>query len=301
MDDAFFQHYLALDLSPGCTWAQVKSSYRHLVKTWHPDRYHQDHTQRLQAEERIKEINHAYRALEDYFKKHGELPVPVVRIAEEPAGPHEPETAPDAGRHTGTTAAASAPVDNEPGTARKGKHTGFMRFLVVFGIAWGCYLLWNWQPEQTGSADESRSSGHLEYPEYSGLPGKDDTGDHEKKYFTFGSTLGEVHAIQGIPTATTEGVWYYGKSKVYFDQGHVTHWENDPSSPLNVSLDTTLDDSRITGIDIGRTKAEVRSIQGKPLIEHENEWDYGASKIYFRNGRVSGWYSSEFSPLKIEK
>jgi hypothetical protein len=38
-----------------------------------------------------------------------------------------------------------------------------------------------------------------------------------------------------------------------------------------------------------------------PIMESENLWDYGISKVYFEDGKVTGWYSSPYNPLKLKK
>ena len=57
------------NLKPSADFAEVKSSYRRLVKEWHPDRYPDDPGMRLIAEERIKEINIAYDFLARHFSQ----------------------------------------------------------------------------------------------------------------------------------------------------------------------------------------------------------------------------------------
>ncbi|QMS87544.1 DnaJ domain-containing protein [Nostoc edaphicum CCNP1411] len=54
--------YEILGLEPGASQAQVKRTYRKLVKIWHPDRF-VDQKQKQEAEEKIKSINGAYNKL----------------------------------------------------------------------------------------------------------------------------------------------------------------------------------------------------------------------------------------------
>jgi hypothetical protein len=123
-----------------------------------------------------------------------------------------------------------------------------------------------------------------------------------KSYFTVGSSLGVVYAAQGIPTTTENDVWHYGKSTVYFSNGAVTGWTHDPANPLRVTLIPASASQEVGAIfTIGSTKSEVRAVQGSPLIETDTVWDFGLSKIYFRNGRVTGWDSSPMQRLKARK
>lgn len=52
-----------LGLRPGATPAEIKSAYRDMAKVWHPDRFAQDPRLQQKAQERLKEINEAYRRL----------------------------------------------------------------------------------------------------------------------------------------------------------------------------------------------------------------------------------------------
>lgn len=56
------QYYRVLDLEPTATQEEIKSQYKQLVRTHHPDRFI-DPTEKAVAEERLKAINEAYRLL----------------------------------------------------------------------------------------------------------------------------------------------------------------------------------------------------------------------------------------------
>jgi hypothetical protein len=53
-----------LGLKPGATPVERKEAYRDLVKVWHPDRFGSDLRLRQKAEEKLQQINDAYRVLE---------------------------------------------------------------------------------------------------------------------------------------------------------------------------------------------------------------------------------------------
>jgi curved DNA-binding protein CbpA len=57
--------YDILGLKPGASVDEVKQAYRQMAKTWHPDYFLEPH-QKLEAEEKIKEINQAYARLKSY-------------------------------------------------------------------------------------------------------------------------------------------------------------------------------------------------------------------------------------------
>jgi curved DNA-binding protein CbpA len=53
-----------LALKPGATPAEIKEAYRDLVKVWHPDRFGSDPRLRQKAEDKLTQINDAYRTLQ---------------------------------------------------------------------------------------------------------------------------------------------------------------------------------------------------------------------------------------------
>jgi curved DNA-binding protein CbpA len=57
--------YYILELQPGASQSEVKQAYRKLVKIWHPDRFVEPQ-QKLKAEEKIKQINAAYKTLKSH-------------------------------------------------------------------------------------------------------------------------------------------------------------------------------------------------------------------------------------------
>ena len=123
----------------------------------------------------------------------------------------------------------------------------------------------------------------------------------KRGFFTVGSTRDQVQAVQGMPSSIRNGVWYYGKSRVYFLDGTVMRWVNDPADPLRIAFGVPRTPRWPTTFAMGSTKALVKTVQGRPLLETVHEWDYGASKVYFADGRVTGWYNSPFSPLKTAR
>ena len=115
-------------------------------------------------------------------------------------------------------------------------------------------------------------------------------------YFTVGSTKEDVVAIQGTPDLFSETYFGYGYANIYFKDGRVTGWHNSTINPLRVKLAATPTNK--TYFTVGSTVAEVAAIQGTPDSLTETYFRYGYSNIYFKNGRVTGWYSSTLSPLK---
>lgn len=133
----------------------------------------------------------------------------------------------------------------------------------------------------------------------------DEDADHrtsdDGKYFTFGMSLGEVYAIQGVPTKTDHDIWYYGSSKVYFAEGKVQRWEESPDNPLRTSIKPGTEKMNAEFFGKGSSKKEVLAVQGAPERDAENVWDYGVSRVYFDNDRVKGWDESPLNPLRVRQ
>jgi len=61
--DTLLHYYHILGLKPDATHQEVRRAYRELVRVWHPDRFGDDlHLQQV-AQEKLKEINEAYRVV----------------------------------------------------------------------------------------------------------------------------------------------------------------------------------------------------------------------------------------------
>src|SRR5258706_8029135 len=61
-------YYQILEVSPDASQETIKEQYRFLVQAWHPDRFSSP-SQKLKAEEKIKEVNTAYQILGDPAKR----------------------------------------------------------------------------------------------------------------------------------------------------------------------------------------------------------------------------------------
>ena len=55
--------FFILECEPGCSEEDVKSSYRQLVRVWHPDRFDTDQKLKQKATEKMKLLNEAYQLL----------------------------------------------------------------------------------------------------------------------------------------------------------------------------------------------------------------------------------------------
>jgi hypothetical protein len=71
-----------------------------------------------------------------------------------------------------------------------------------------------------------------------------------------------------------------------------------PPTPAPTSARPAANDD-IRTFSVGASLADVIDIQGIPEQRHENTWYYGASRIYFHEGKVSGWLEDPSFPLRL--
>ena len=283
-EQAFLIYYSVLEVKPGCQWEQIRESYRRLVQVWHPDRYEQASDELLQAEHKIKEINEAFTALSNYYKLHGKLPFsPEINV--------------------------TVPRHEDFGKDQVKSKTFLRKIAISIGLAGTGYLIWNFQlgsePYQDSTIDSIQSQQSINNPSVGQTLSSIATLESNfldashQEYFTYGSTLGDVYAIQGTPSRTEEGIWYYGKSKIVFKNGVVAYWESDISYPLKTQL--TSDHHKLQAFAIGSSKQDVITIQGHPDQETLEVWNYGMSKVYFKNDKDIGWEDSLSNPLRTHE
>src|SRR2546423_4312294 len=88
--------YRELDLEPGATLDEVKTSYRELALFWHPDRFHDRPSRLPKAHQKMTRINLAYERIRKAFAR-GFHPRPAPArtnsAATPPKDPHPPKKA----------------------------------------------------------------------------------------------------------------------------------------------------------------------------------------------------------------
>ena len=129
--------------------------------------------------------------------------------------------------------------------------------------------------------------------------------------FTVGSTKSEVIAVQGMPDKSSSKYFVYGASTILFKDGRVTNWFSSPGNPLKVvkakstpmpiRSNLKVPQTGKTYFTVGSTKSEVIAVQGVPDKATVPYFDYGASTVLFKDGRVTNWFSSPRNPLKAKR
>jgi len=294
MDD-YSAFYAALGVDPDTDWETLRGHYKRLMGQWHPDRFSGDAATRKIAEERSKQITIAYKTLRNYRREHGVLP--PRQPAMEDAGAQAPGRDADPvsdrvnSNNHAETGAVGATV-GEPAKSQSGRRrrVALALFLVIAAL----YLADRYAGPM--APDDSQSTNNLNRPDLA-KQGPVESPRRELGWIWIGSTIGEVYTAQGVPTFTQGETWHYGKSQISFAQGKVISWIQHPDNPLRIGRDQAV--QMHDGIfDVGSTKDDVRAIQGAPVTETETVWDYGPSRVYFRNNRVTHWEVSPMQPLR---
>jgi hypothetical protein len=291
MMDDYSRYYAVLRVTHDLDWKALRVRYKRLMGQWHPDRFPIDARDREVAEEHTKEITLAYQAIERYYRDHGVLP--PLSATTSPAREAAPRAQP-ASEVTQPSARAEATPPHAATDARAPRRRRPLA-AVLAAILVGTYAVYRFasvgEPDTTET--EARVTETQTQPQPRVTP-------REPGGISLGSTLGEVYAIQGVPTATQGDIWHYGKSSVRFANGKVVSWNQHPDSPLRIARDLPVE-VREGVFDVGSTKDEVRAIQGTPVTETETVWDYGPSRVYFERNRVTRWEASPMQPLRVPR
>jgi hypothetical protein len=287
--------YSTLGVTPDTDWVTLRARYRRLIGQWHPDRFSADAAGKALAEERSKQITIAYQALGNYRREHGVLPPMKPAMDVGAQGPRR-HADPVSGRvHSvdhAETGAMGATV-SEPSKSRPGRRRRIA--LALFTVIPALYLADRYAG--TIAPDDSQPSDKLNRPDIA-TKAPVESPRREPRWIWTGSTVGEVYAVQGVPTFTQGETWHYGKSQIRFAQGKVISWNQHADNPLLIARDQPV--QMQDGIfEVGSTKDEVRAIQGTPVTETEIVWDYGPSRVHFKNNRVIHWEESPMQPLHV--
>jgi hypothetical protein len=258
---------------------------------WHPDRFSADTARKDAAEERCKRITLAYQELEKYRRAHGVLPLAeaAASIPNTRSQNRNPGTETDRANSADRVATATQQTVDKVAARRKPEHG---RLIAIGFTALIAALYLAYRHDNLSSRDENEAADRGATP---AAQSPSDMGG-----IAIGMTLGEVYAIQGVPTLAQGDTWHYGKSQVRFAQGKVISWKEDPDNPLRIALDQSLR-SRERHFNVGSTMEEVRAIQGAPVTETDTVWDYAPSLVYFEHNRVVRWVESPAQPLRVPR
>lgn len=254
--------YQVLQISPGCSWKELRKAFKSQAHKWHPDRYPDE--EKDQAQTRFLQLNAAFQQLEEYYKTYHQLPAVERPTPAKPAPEQKPSdgvkrSAPDRQTPPAFRAKARSTTGRKSGTSRPSPKYASLGLVALGTIA--TVLLWpetddtdmnpvysSAQPNEPLTTEApSESVAATEEPAEPGLtettPEEEqesvDTALDKDLFFTYGSTIGEVILIQGTPSRMDGDIWYYGDSEVIFYNGRVSRWHRGSEVPLKAMLKST--------------------------------------------------------------
>ena len=269
--------YAILGVFPDDDWSTVRNAYQRQIRRWHPDRYQNRSHQEL-AEEKTKALNYAYHELSDYHRRCGALPAdgnssPSVHSSHPTPASNEENFNDQADFQASESGAYPFGNDTESEAPRRRRFGGPAAAVTILALA---YLVWGGEWFTT---PEQEDLGHAT---------EVDTTKSSKELSVelFGRPLGADKTT--IRTRDMERSSQPGKSLRQADA--FTSSQSAYAQPLPGSIRTGR---------FGRdsSQAEVLIAQGPPLRQTEHVWYYGTSRVFFRYGKVSGWYESPTHPL----
>ncbi len=283
--------YEVLQLETGTSWEELRKQYKRLAQHCHPDRYQGDAVALKAAEKKLRELNAAYKILADYHRRYKRLPLGRAAVH---ADWHFQDTSSLREREEQLRVARRWPFLDLP-----------VSRWMVFALPGSVVLLvigFLFAHSDGGPEDESMGFSVTPAPPPPPVQPVALSGHRQPMFFGYGDTWKRVVDVQGEPTMMSGNTWFYGKSRVYFENGHVVGWQQAGETRLLVRGKApgtgTTEKRRL--IRLGHTMEDVLEIQGKPVMKSERRWDYGPSFVEFRDGRVVRWHSSVLRPLAVD-
>lgn len=232
---SFKECYEILNIPNNSDWQTIRKKYKTLIQQCHPDRLTENSPEHKQAEDSIRKYNAAYKAIADYYQSNKALPPRSAFQDQFDTQTHTPRK-------------KRPPVKHSYIKKSKPKKSFYKiaMFAAVFGASlfgFGQFLLKPYSsPDEkalvSGNSYKGTSPAITTSTEKAVelINKKESLAKTPARFFSKGSSLGEVISIQGEPTQIEGDTWYYGKSKITFNKGVVSDWERDPESPLHAKI-----------------------------------------------------------------
>lgn len=301
MLDDLHECYRMLEVEPGASLDEVKRSYRELVKVWHPDRFSHDPKLRDKAVDKLKKINRAYERLceaSETFRFTAPPGKEPGSTSQKRRAAYEERAYERARQREEREPPPPPPPPPPPRPSQREVWLQRLRYGgPIAGVLVSLFLIVALYPEpeprflievppdeplakpappQGGAVPRARPKP----PPTFELP--------PQKFFGVGSTKEEVIDAQGHPDRATDDLFVYGTSDVYFEAGRVKSWRNG-FPRLKIKMVATANLGGREYFSVGSTKDQVIHAQGTPDAFTESTFTYGASKVYFTNGKVTSW------------
>ncbi len=304
MED-FIDYYKILQVSPDTSRENIKKSYRHLTKVYHPDTGNKD-------DRIMKRINEAYEYLSDSVKRNYYDEIYRDHYYE----PVEEEEFQDTGYSSGVQ---NSPIAKELTLKDYREKIILAGLICLFILIMVLILKWTISgmsiipqknnPESAPDISMSNagiinfSSVNESLKSLSELDDASKKADREKSWttkacFSLGSNEDEVKTVMGVPQSKSYNTWFYGLSTVAFDRnGSVIGW-NEVDQDIKASIGGK--DPLAKPFSLGSHKNDVIAAMGTPTgIISDTTWYYSLSSVRFDDeGTVAGWNESNLA-LKV--
>ena len=284
----------ALDLGMDATEAEIRKSYRLLVKVWHPDRFQSDQNLKEAAEAKLKDINSAFEFLTSTTDERGPWR-PHSRPSKDAAS--SPFQAPPA---TAAPASSQSPAGSQsplemPNLAPRLRVWPAVKFslkavALLFALLLGRYLWIAFDaPDPTGG-DVARAYDIGKQTLLRGIASPKqrfiDAIEHDLRRFVPADNAAvppETNpAVQTPPSAGQQALP---------QAASIPHPDRTPPAPQRI----------LPYITVGSTKDEVLAQQGAPTASTSDKLVYGKSELYLKNGSVVGWRIDPVaSPIRVK-
>ena len=253
-DISFAKCYSILNIENTQDLELIRKAYKSQIQRWHPDRFPENSSDKIIAEEKIKSLNAAYKILSDFYKKNGALPTNTEsNVIEKHPRRKSWKTNSNINSQNEKKRRKYNPQSNQNQSISITK-TFFKGIILTILISGTSYIIFSSTEldmffDVDKDIKEKQNSDLLFNPQLSkkhySIPAltleknnniKPIESKDNDDYFTIGSSIGKVIMVQGKPSRIDRNTWYYGKSIVYFDKGNVVEWVRHSDNPLKVKL-----------------------------------------------------------------
>ena len=279
-----------LELDSQATKSEIKAAYRMLVKVWHPDRFHGDESLRWSAEQKLRNVNLAYKILTESSENSKRR----QQQAREAAVPQGNSVSENSNSTTGWT-----PEPEDPKTFTRWLRWTFSTMAKVCVLAVAvliCRYLWiafDLPQLTSGAAHEVYNAGlenvstEMQGPEQRLL----DAVQHDLKWLGLKGSAAAVAATEQSEQAAAQAN--------DGSQPEPAPIEKNSKMPLGKTQPTPKTIHSV--ITIGSTRDEVIALQGPPTESSDDKLVYGHSELDLKDGSVIGWKIDPHSnPIRIK-
>jgi hypothetical protein len=279
-----------LELDSQATERQIKAAYRILVKVWHPDRFQGDESLRWSAEQKLKNINTAYRVLTE-TPSNSERRAKRARVNVVPPG--EP------GMATSNSTTGWTPESDNPGTLARWLRWTFGTLIKVcvlaFAILIGRYIWIAFDLPELSSGDMHRVydagldnvAKELPGPQHRFL----DAIEHDLRRLGLNGTAAAVATAQQSQDAAAQSD--DSPQAEQAPNGKPTRKQSGKSPATPRVLHSY--------ITVGSTRDEVIAQQGPPTTSSDDKLVYGHSELDMKDGAVVGWrIDAASNPIRVK-